>query len=179
MRSPQAKIAIITVILVAVTLGVLILAMMQQAEVSCEGMVVARIGKGEIFGEVGFLTDSTRSATVVARGACMVRVVTREAFIPTVQKSLQELPVQEVEPYLHRWHVELIEAGIDVDTKCKDWTRHYRLPNVIREGQTYVSPFVDLGRMQTITLDPLPPMPPMLAPTKKGAAPKEESTKPK
>jgi hypothetical protein len=36
MRSPQAKIAIITVILVAVTLGVLILAMMQQAEVSCE-----------------------------------------------------------------------------------------------------------------------------------------------
>ena len=36
MRSPQAKIAIITVILVAVTLGLLILAMMGQAEVSCE-----------------------------------------------------------------------------------------------------------------------------------------------
>ena len=36
MRSPQSKIAIITVAIVVLTLGVLILAMMQQAEVSCE-----------------------------------------------------------------------------------------------------------------------------------------------
>ena len=42
MRSPQAKIAIVTVVLLGITLGVLIYAMLQQAQIACEVCVTFR-----------------------------------------------------------------------------------------------------------------------------------------
>lgn len=38
------------------------------------------------------------------------------------------------------WRQYLIdEHGIEIDPKCKDWTRCYRLPNVVRDGKTETS----------------------------------------
>ncbi len=39
MRSPQAKIAIVTVVLVAATVGLLVLSTLQQARVDCEACI--------------------------------------------------------------------------------------------------------------------------------------------
>ena len=73
-----------------------------------------------------------------------------------VQPIEKPIPVQEVEPYILRWFLELERAGIRVDRVCRDWTRHYRLPNVVRKGAWYRSPFIYLDRMRPIPLAPLP-----------------------
>ncbi|KYF87809.1 hypothetical protein BE20_25015 [Sorangium cellulosum] len=44
-----------------------------------------------------------------------------------------------------------------VDLACKDWTRHFRLPRVIRDGAP-ASPKIDLSRMRPV--DPCAPPPP-------------------
>lgn len=72
-----------------------------------------------------------------------------------VQPISTPIPVQEVEPYIRRWFRELGEAGLAVDWNCRDWTRHYRLPHVIRSNTRYWSPYVRLSRMQEIELAPI------------------------
>lgn len=74
-----------------------------------------------------------------------------------VQPIAEPIPVQDVEPYIRRWFLDLEQAGLAVDWACRDWTRHYRLPNVYRGGSWYRSPWVFLDRMQPIALPPLPP----------------------
>lgn len=73
-----------------------------------------------------------------------------------VQPFEEPIPVDEVEPYIRRWFLELERAGLVVDWSCRDWTRHYRLPHVVRDGVWYRSPFVDLSRMRPVALEPLP-----------------------
>jgi hypothetical protein len=72
-----------------------------------------------------------------------------------VQPLAKPIPVQEVEPYIRDWFLRLERSGLAVDWACRDWTRHYRLPNVNRGGSVYRSPLVALDRMQPIT----PPVP--------------------
>jgi hypothetical protein len=48
------------------------------AAVRLNGVTVGAVYTGEIFGEMSFLADSPRTATVVANGACCVRVVKGE-----------------------------------------------------------------------------------------------------
>jgi hypothetical protein len=72
-----------------------------------------------------------------------------------VQPIAEPIPVALVEPYLRRWLVALDAAGIAVDWACRDWTRHFRLPHVQRDGRAYRSPFVALDRMQPIALEPI------------------------
>ena len=76
-----------------------------------------------------------------------------------VQPVAEPIPVQQVEPYIRRWFLELERAGLAVDWQCADWTRHYRLPHVRRGGRRYRSPWVDLRRMRPVTLDSLPDPP--------------------
>jgi hypothetical protein len=89
-----------------------------------------------------------------------------------VQPIEKPIPALEVEPYLKRWLLELEKAGIAVDWTCVDWTRHFRLPNVKRGGQSFRSPFLRLERMRPIALEPLPPTPatPEPAPTSAATA---------
>jgi hypothetical protein len=72
-----------------------------------------------------------------------------------VQPLAEPIPVANVEPYLARWLKALEGEGIAVDWACRDWTRHFRLPHVKRNGQMYRSPEVDLDRMTPIALDPI------------------------
>jgi hypothetical protein len=72
-----------------------------------------------------------------------------------VQPIEQPIPAREVEPYLKRWLLQLERAGIPVDWACRDWTRHFRLPNVRRDGFPYRSPLMRLERMRPISLEPI------------------------
>jgi hypothetical protein len=76
-----------------------------------------------------------------------------------VQPLAEAIPVQEVEPYIRDWFARLERAGIPVDWSCSDWTRHYRLPNVIRDGFPFRSPWISLERMVPISLPELPSLP--------------------
>ena len=72
-----------------------------------------------------------------------------------VQPLAEPIVVAEVEPYLRRWLLGLENAGLAVDWACRDWTRHFRLPHVRRNGKTYRSPLVALERMRAIPLEPI------------------------
>ena len=73
-----------------------------------------------------------------------------------VQPLAEAIPVDRVEPYLQRWLLGLEAAGLAVDWQCRDWTRHFRLPNVRRGGRDYRSPRIALDRMRPVSLEPLP-----------------------
>jgi hypothetical protein len=65
------------------------------------------------------------------------------------------VPVADAEPLIRRALAELDAAGLRVDWSAKDWTRHMRMPNVLRGGQPFRSPYVDLSRMRPVDLEPL------------------------
>ena len=78
-----------------------------------------------------------------------------------IQPLATPIPVAKAEPYIRRWLLSLESAGLEVDWTCRDWTRHFRLANVVRpKTGTFRSPFVDLDRMQPIELDPIAEPPP-------------------
>ncbi len=74
-----------------------------------------------------------------------------------VQPLERPIPVTESEAYLHRWMRQLDAEGIRLDHACKDWTRYFRMPHVLRDGKPYRSPVVRLERMAPIALDPIDP----------------------
>lgn len=51
-----------------------------EAKVFANNIKVGEIKAGEFFGEISFLTNSTRSATVVSQGKSMVRIIERKDF---------------------------------------------------------------------------------------------------
>ena len=55
------------------------------------------------------------------------------------------------------WLRSLIALGVHPDEGCQDWTRHYRLPHVRRDGAFKRAEFIDLSRMAPI--DPPEPAP--------------------
>ena len=63
-----------------------------------------------------------------------------------VQPLAKPIPVQEVEPYIRRWFLELEQAGLRVDWPCRDWTRHFRLPHVRRDGARYRSSWMNVPK---------------------------------
>ncbi|HEY3447470.1 MAG TPA: virulence-associated E family protein [Myxococcales bacterium] len=72
-----------------------------------------------------------------------------------VQPLENPVPAREVEPYLARWLGQLKAAGLVVDEGCDDWTRHFRLPHVLRDGQPFHSPYVNLKHMRPIAVQPI------------------------
>jgi len=57
------------------------------AEVLVDGVNVARIGEGEIFGAMAVLTQTARSATVRAITTCSVVKVPREQFTELIKDN--------------------------------------------------------------------------------------------
>ncbi|MDY0004939.1 MAG: DEAD/DEAH box helicase family protein, partial [Polyangia bacterium] len=89
-----------------------------------------------------------------------------------VQPILSPVPVEQVEPFVARWLTELSQAGLVPDWACKDWTRLFRLPNVLRDGRAFRSPYINLDRMRPIALEPLwDPPPARAAPTPRAPGP--------
>ena len=50
------------------------------ARVEAQGAVVGSINSEELFGEVSFLTESKRTATVIAESYCLVNTMNGESF---------------------------------------------------------------------------------------------------
>ena len=59
-----------------------------------------------------------------------------------LQPVTRPLTPDEAESALGAWLADLLQCGIQADSKCVDWTRHFRAPNVRREGKPFVSPAV-------------------------------------
>jgi hypothetical protein len=51
-----------------------------------------------------------------------------------VQPLTTPIPIERAESHLDAWLDELEAAGIAVDRACRDWTRHFRMPHVVRAG---------------------------------------------
>jgi hypothetical protein len=49
------------------------------------------------------------------------------------------------------------EPGLSADEACKDWTRHFRLPNVLRERKPFRT-IVDISRLRTVRVTPDAPL---------------------
>lgn len=77
-----------------------------------------------------------------------------------VQPLAEPILVDRAELYLRRYLFELEAAGLPVDWSCKDWTRHFRLPTVRRNGRPFRTPFMDLSRMRPIEVEPIAWEPP-------------------
>lgn len=60
-----------------------------------------------------------------------------------LQPIATPIPARDAEPYIERWLGELEAVGVAVDWSCRDWTRHFRLPHVQRNGMPYRSPWVE------------------------------------
>ncbi len=90
-----------------------------------------------------------------------------------VQPLATPLPVESVETRLAAWLLRLKQEGLAVDWACRDWTRHYRLPNVPREAGGR-SRCINLEFMKAIELPPLPS--PEENPTSNESARPTEST---
>lgn len=68
------------------------------------------------------------------------------------RRFVQPLPAavatSEVEAWIAGWLNEAREQGIEADEACRDWTRHFRMPHVARNGRRVArAPFVDFSRM--------------------------------
>ncbi|MGD9668208.1 MAG: Crp/Fnr family transcriptional regulator [Hyphomicrobiaceae bacterium] len=55
-------------------------------EIRYYGVVLDRIGRGGMFGEIAMIDGSTRSATAVAVEDCEVAPITRDGFLALVQR---------------------------------------------------------------------------------------------
>ena len=71
-----------------------------------------------------------------------------------VQPLAAPLPVLVAERVLARWLASLEIAGLEVDWACRDWTRHFRLPHVVRDGRSERAPILRLERMQPVVVPP-------------------------
>lgn len=59
--------------------------------------------------------------------------------VRVVQPLVRPILATESEPYLKSWLFDLERSGLRVDWRCKDWTRMFRLPNILRDGRPFHS----------------------------------------
>lgn len=59
-----------------------------------------------------------------------------------VQPLEKPVSVERFEGYMLAFRKRIEGYGVKVDERCKDWTRHFRLPNVLRDGKRYTSSFM-------------------------------------
>lgn len=67
-----------------------------------------------------------------------------------VQPLAEPVPIDSSEDHLLDWHDELRAAGIELDPRCRDWTRLYRAPYAVRDGAIYCIEAPEVGRMVPI-----------------------------
>ena len=60
-----------------------------EAVVTSNGHEIGHIGPEEFFGEISFLTESSRSASVRATDRCMVRVISKKDFLQQIRTNPQ------------------------------------------------------------------------------------------
>lgn len=91
-------------------------------------------------------TQDTALPTLVTAGVYYTKRGRR-----VVQPLAEPLSIEAVEAHIAAWLLALEREGLAVDWACRDWTRHYLLPNVRRDGKPWRSRCIDLERMRPIT----------------------------
>lgn len=61
-----------------------------------------------------------------------------------IQPLTERITLDRIESQLRAFYNQFVAMGVNVDESCLDWTRHFRLPNVVRDKKKYRSSFVDL-----------------------------------
>lgn len=90
-----------------------------QALVQIKGHPIGQITANEIFGEISFLTEQPRSATVIAQSACLVQIIEREQFAFLI-KSKPEL--------LRRTATTLAQRLIELNRQLMTLGKNLALP---------------------------------------------------
>lgn len=108
--------------------------------VSCRvNVLVADVDNGEKLHNPWASDDEARGAVVrVKRLVPTCGVYATSGGLRIVQPMTRAIEVEQYELVLASWLAELAGKGI-ASLKhlldCRDWTRHYRLPHVVREGR--------------------------------------------
>ncbi|MCU0661857.1 MAG: cyclic nucleotide-binding domain-containing protein [Myxococcota bacterium] len=58
-----------------------------EAMVTSNGKLIGKVNAGEIFGEISFLTNKARTATVTAASSCFVRIVKQDDFAKLIESN--------------------------------------------------------------------------------------------
>ncbi len=87
-------------------------------------------------------TEAIAAVDRVAKLVPTAAVYATAGGMRIVQPITRALSPEEFEPAVAAWLAELLRRGIQADTGCLDWTRHYRAPHVRRDGKAYTSPAV-------------------------------------
>ena len=151
----------------------------QQPRINKPGLVdvraLGRVATNVFFADVDNLGHGTQAAkwSSPEQAIEMVREVSRR--LPTVgiyvtssglrlvQPLTCEVDVEDGEARLETWLTQIEAALVGLRLlsdlahllECRDWTRHMRLPNVVRDGKPYPSPLVYLNPM--VSIDPPAP----------------------
>jgi len=73
-------------------------------------VVLARLQRGEIFGEMGLMGDAPSSATVTADGAVVVQKMMKDAFMESVSSPLARMVMESLFARLRRMNSRFLEA---------------------------------------------------------------------
>ena len=93
---------------------------------------------------------ATEAAAAVALELGTVGVYVTAHGLRVLQPLLAPLTPEQGEAATRAWYLELERHGLTPDWSCVDWTRHYRLPHVVRAGARYRSPAVLVDRMRPV-----------------------------
>jgi hypothetical protein len=91
------------------------------------------------------------------------------AGLRVLQPLASSIPPEHYEAILPTWLSELghvLGSGWVIDANCKDWTRHFRLPFVVRAGKV-TKPVLNLSQMTAIEPPRAPPRPPASVPSER------------
>jgi hypothetical protein len=119
----------------------------------------------------GHVAHADDAAAIALASSLLARAPTAAVYATRngariVQPLDRRIPAAAFEPILRGWLFGLERAGVVIDWRTVDWTRHMRLPHVRREGRAYRSPALLLDRMRPIA----PPTPAGHARTRVGVS---------
>lgn len=109
-----------------------------RARVYCLVVDVDNVGHAKWSSDQAAIEAVDRVAKLVPTAA----VYATSGGMRVVQPLTRALEIDEAEGTLDAWIGELARRGVNADPRCRDWTRHFRAPNVLREGKRYKSPAI-------------------------------------
>ena len=100
----------------------------------------------------GRWTDESRAAAIesYSRLPFPMGVYHTEHGARFVLVLAHPIPVRRAEAVIYEVLRRIEAAGFAVDWHAKDWTRHFRLPHVRRDGRFRRSAYVDLSRLEPV-----------------------------
>jgi hypothetical protein len=87
--------------------------------------------------------DARQGVDRLALGVPTAIVYATARGLRLIQPLIHPVDPWRAESATAAWVLDLEKRGIKADPSCVDWTRHFRAPNVVRDGKIYRSPAVE------------------------------------